>query len=488
LATALGNDANFATTVSTSIGNRVPYTGANADVVLGTNNLKSKNTFVEGDGSYNGGGLRIKQYVSQADGIDNYNTISSQSSGFAFSSSFGGGIFKNFILDASSLTNTTQRVYTLPNASGTLALTSNLSSYLPLAGGTLTGALNIRYNGGTSVDAVIRLRGTNATARTTRLQFEDYNGTIADGIIEFKIPTAGTASSATLSMGVNGAGLTFDINNTAAFSNNVGIGATPSYLLDVYTASSATTSTVLRLRNGYNDPSTGLRMRWDFASIAGAYLDVITDSGGSKSMYLSLSSANAAPTQVFQIVGSTGAATFSNSITSAGLNLNSGGVININTQNGFQLGADSSSGGFYVYDNTNAVYRLKISNAGATVLSGALTIGGALTTSNPLYSSSGTPLTFTNNGNSGTYTQTTIYVNQTNTSGTNSNGIFIERGRLSDSGSAEVRHFIIGQSSVHVFHVYMHAHCPPGFRLRAQFSLSPSLAARLNGTYIRIQR
>jgi hypothetical protein len=31
--------------------------------------------------------------------------------------------------------------YTLPSATGTLALTSNLSSYLPLAGGTLTGAL-----------------------------------------------------------------------------------------------------------------------------------------------------------------------------------------------------------------------------------------------------------------------------------------------------------------------------------------------------------
>ena len=175
LATALGNDANFATTVSTSIGNRVPYTGANADVVLGTNNLKSKNTFVEGDGSYNGGGLRIKQYVSQADGIDNYNTISSQSTGFAFSSSFGGGIFKNFILDASSLTNTTQRVYTLPDASGTLALTSNLSSYLPLAGGTLTGPLNgtsASFSGAASVINTFNLYKTGGTTLGGQLAYD----------------------------------------------------------------------------------------------------------------------------------------------------------------------------------------------------------------------------------------------------------------------------------------------------------------------------
>ena len=176
LALALGSDPNFATTVATSIGTKqaqlngtgfvkvtgttvsydnstylttttagttyVPYTGANADVVLGTNNLKSKNTFAEGDGLYNGGGLRIKQYAFQTDGIDGYNTISSQTSGFAFSSSRGSGVFNNFILDPTSLPNNTQRSYILPNANGTLALTSDLSSYLPLAGGTLTGALS----------------------------------------------------------------------------------------------------------------------------------------------------------------------------------------------------------------------------------------------------------------------------------------------------------------------------------------------------------
>jgi hypothetical protein len=38
--------------------------------------------------------------------------------------------------------NTALRTYALPNTSGTLALTSNLSAYLPLSGGTLTGPLS----------------------------------------------------------------------------------------------------------------------------------------------------------------------------------------------------------------------------------------------------------------------------------------------------------------------------------------------------------
>ena len=89
--------------------------------------------------------------------------------------------------------------------------------------------------------------------------------------------------------------------------NNVGIGtSSPEYPLDLYGVSSGTTSTLLRLKNGYNDPSTGLRVRWDFASIAGAYLDVTTDSSGHKSMTLYLSSANATPSQVLTIAGSNG--------------------------------------------------------------------------------------------------------------------------------------------------------------------------------------
>jgi hypothetical protein len=58
--------------------------------------------------------------------------------------SVSGATNKDFSFDMSGITANVSggRVYTLPDASGTLALTNDLGSYLPLTGGTLTGALN----------------------------------------------------------------------------------------------------------------------------------------------------------------------------------------------------------------------------------------------------------------------------------------------------------------------------------------------------------
>ena len=55
-----------------------------------------------------------------------------------------------------------------------------------------------------------------------------------------------------------------------------------------------------------------------------------------------------------------------------------------------------------------------------------------------------TAIALSGGGNTGTYNRTLFYTNYNNSSESNYNGIFIERGRLSDSGSAEVRNFIIG--------------------------------------------
>jgi hypothetical protein len=66
-----------------------------------------------------------------------------------------------------------------------------------------------------------------------------------------------------------------------------------------------------------------------------------------------------------------GAGTFGGGLTiGSTMNINGNGAININSQNGFQVGADAFSGGFYVYDNTASVYRFKITNAGLANFSG----------------------------------------------------------------------------------------------------------------------
>jgi hypothetical protein len=79
----------------------------------------------------------------------------------------------------------------------------------------------IRNDQGASDNAVLRLRGQNTTNRITRLQFEDYSGTLADGLIQFRIPTSGTASSAVLELGVNSAGVTLDSSGNSTFAGNV---------------------------------------------------------------------------------------------------------------------------------------------------------------------------------------------------------------------------------------------------------------------------
>ena len=91
------------------------------------------------------------------------------------------------------------------------------------------GMLDVVGDMGTSANAVVRLRGTNSTARTTRLQLEDYSGAIADALIDFVIPSAGSSTGAYLGMGVNGTS-----QLVCSVNGNVGVGTTsPSASLKV---------------------------------------------------------------------------------------------------------------------------------------------------------------------------------------------------------------------------------------------------------------
>jgi len=80
--------------------------------------------------------IKIQQGAGFA-GVAGYNGIGCDSGGFFFElGTSTNNPYFNFIgLSAA-------RTYTYPDASGTLSLTSDLSAYLPLSGGTLTGTLN----------------------------------------------------------------------------------------------------------------------------------------------------------------------------------------------------------------------------------------------------------------------------------------------------------------------------------------------------------
>jgi hypothetical protein len=123
----------------------VPYTGANANVNLGTFDMYLRTLYVEGNGSYQAG-ILLKQN-------NGYNFVTG-----AYTQIVPNGVYDVDVVHNQA--NTTRRRYSMsvaglqdgdsfqylvPRKNGTFAMTSDIPSvagvYLPLSGGTLTGGL-----------------------------------------------------------------------------------------------------------------------------------------------------------------------------------------------------------------------------------------------------------------------------------------------------------------------------------------------------------
>jgi hypothetical protein len=132
--------------LTSNLSSYVPYSGATANVNLGIYGLLAQ-AIVVGQTSTQGyihfktgGSTALSADTSQAP----YGT-----NGMIYSFDQTGGNYKQFVIDSSLLTNNTIRTYSMPNASGTLALTSNLSSYVPYTGATTNVNIgNNNYLGG----------------------------------------------------------------------------------------------------------------------------------------------------------------------------------------------------------------------------------------------------------------------------------------------------------------------------------------------------
>jgi len=164
--------------------------------------------------------IKIQQGAGFA-GVAGYNGIGCDAGGFFFElGTSTNNPYFNFI----GLTGA--RTYTYPDASGTLALTSNLSAYLPLAGGTLTGTLITQANGNTFGLAASTGRALILQAGSTDLSIQFKNSAGGDG----NLTTSGTSTTLNYNFA------TYSSANALYIANNgnVGIGnATPSASLDV---------------------------------------------------------------------------------------------------------------------------------------------------------------------------------------------------------------------------------------------------------------
>jgi hypothetical protein len=182
LAAALGDDANFSTTVTDLIGTKepaiapgttaqywrgdkswqtlpiynlslyVPYTGATGAVDLGTHSLSANN--LTANGGTNAGRLELKNANAASTIRSGYFVLSpsSTSTSINFGFSTGATTWKSCTFSSHLLTDNTPTIYSLPNGSGTLALTSDIVSYtLPTASATVLGGIKVGSN--LSIDA-----------------------------------------------------------------------------------------------------------------------------------------------------------------------------------------------------------------------------------------------------------------------------------------------------------------------------------------------
>ena len=226
--------------LTSNLSSYVPYTGATTEVDLGINNLLGGSLYANGNNTFQGA-LVFNQYANDLDigGTDQTIIYSIGSNKIGFSFGQVSTTPKTFRFDATSLTAGTTRSYTMPDASGTIALTSNLSAYLPLTGGTLTGALSgtsatfsVNQNS-TITNSFINTNTTNNSSRTI-LNVTAGNATLQIQAIHSDNIYITPSTATDTYLGYNNI-LRLLANGNATFSGSVAIGSSsaPSYTLDV---------------------------------------------------------------------------------------------------------------------------------------------------------------------------------------------------------------------------------------------------------------
>lgn len=264
LALALGSDANFSTTVATSIGNKVPYTGATTNVDLGVNDFTSRYVnsqfaFIQGNGTM-GGVLGFTQYAtSYTTTTNNTNIYALGNNKINFSFYQIGGAFKIFNFDVSSLDTTNTRAYTLPNASGTIALTSDipsLANYVTL-NGTQTISGNKTFSGINSFTGYTSFGYASTFMNGTSLNWTSAGSHTASSLT-LSSAHSGSTSSLILSDGDTAKYIYFSFTNTATGTKTYtlpdasGTLALTSDIVSTYVLPIATTTVLGGIKVGTN--------------------------------------------------------------------------------------------------------------------------------------------------------------------------------------------------------------------------------------------
>jgi hypothetical protein len=337
--------------------------GANVDIQLATQGT-ALNTFIK---NINATGQT--SIGSNGFGFNNANNI------YFSGSSKGGGII--------AFNNTGNQTYTLQNASGTLAFTSDLNSYLPLTGGTLTGTL-----AGTAAVFSGSIDANNGTNSTNGIKvISSLSSSLFTGGIEFlrTTVTAGSKIEPIRDAALGGVGLKFltTLNNSAESSGTL------------TTAMTIAPTGGVTLSGALNGTSAVFSGNLEAGKTGGAVTsgDLLIDSTSlSANVYVGrLSSTsndntnfivrNRIGSELFKVTGNTGAATFSSSVTGRNFVINEasanrGGLYPYNLVSG--SGTDYSTGIYsegeiFLASGGSATKRFTMSSTGAATFSGSVT-------------------------------------------------------------------------------------------------------------------
>ena len=174
------------------IGNYVPYTGATSDVNLGVYTLSANSLNVIGV-SGAAGYLGLKQSLSVLYGGGGYTSLTGEDKVYLsmyFSQDSLGTNYKLARFNASALTNNTQRTYSLPDASGTLALTSDLTGYVT----AVTASSPLFSSGGTTPNITIQVANTSQNGYLSSTDWNTFNNKQAAGSYITALTGEATAS------------------------------------------------------------------------------------------------------------------------------------------------------------------------------------------------------------------------------------------------------------------------------------------------------
>jgi hypothetical protein len=153
----------------------VPYTGATANVNLGTNNITAQNNILNGNGTDTGSYLAFKQYSGSNSGADGYTSLYALAQNSLYIRYSQTDLSQKNVDLSAALLGTTTRQYLFPDKNGTFAMVSDLT------GGTVTSVAALTI-------------GTTGT---------DLSSTVANGtttpVITLNVPTASATNRGALS-------------------------------------------------------------------------------------------------------------------------------------------------------------------------------------------------------------------------------------------------------------------------------------------------